>query len=1068
MLPKNQSIRPSALLKSRMTVCRGFLVTAWVLSTLATGNCRAQDEISREQVAFFEKEIRPVLIAECYQCHSIESARDGKLRGGLLLDSKQGILTGGDSGPAVMPGEVGKSLILSALNYESFEMPPGGKLSDEVIAAFSKWVKLGAPDPREGVGEVPSPAREIDYEGGRKFWSFQPLRAITPAPSSINPDANPIDRFVNEKHEELGLQMSGLADPRVLIRRAWFDLLGIPPEPKEMKFWMNELAGPADSPIPLDRLAWGRLIDHLLERPEYGERWARHWMDVARFAESHGYEQDYDRPNAYHYRDFLIRAFNCDLPYEKFVQWQIAGDELEPSRPDAWMATGFLGAGAFPTQLTETEFESARYDELDDMVSTTGVTVMGLSIGCARCHDHKFDPISTVDYYRFASTFTSVIRSEKIFDLEPEANEERRREYAQAMADARNDLGHFESAQLVELFIDWLKTTSLDDSNVGRWEILSGKLISTKGTIFELREDGSYLAVGPAPNQDVYKFEVPPGMRKLQAIRIEALTDASLPKMGPGRAANGNFALGNFELSISDDQGSIRPVAISSALATHQQNTDSLSIAASIDSDPISGWAVDGQIGKSQAAVFLLPEPLELDVSQSLTITLAFQHPNNQHSMGRVRFSTATDVDVVPEPGGIEPSPQQLESLRRLQKILKSTGKLSPNRETDLQIAIEWFQRQSSEWVALRKRADELEQTGPAVTLAKVLVTSEGLPHLAHHADDRGFPHFYPETYVLRRGDVSQKVELAKPGFPKVLVHDSDNGIHWQPDSTPGGNAESSYRRAALAMWLTDSKQGAGALAARVMVNRLWQHHFGRGIVATPNDFGTTGERPSHPELLEWLATRLVDGGGRLKPIHRAIMTSDTYLQSNKATNDPRSTIDPENRLLWYRAPRRLEAEAIRDTMLAVSGLLDRTMFGPGTLDPNMKRRSVYFFIKRSQLIPSMMLFDWPEHLVSIGQRQSTTTAPQALMFINSELGRACAEALAGRALQSDPNETLLQVYQIAFGRAPSDVETTAATEFLQRTVQIRSAQGDTDSTGNALVDLCQMILGLNEFIYVD
>jgi len=1045
-----------------------LLLTAVFLFAIAGGIAGAQDPLSPEQLAFFESEIRPVLIAECYQCHSSDAAKDGKLRGGLLLDTRQGLLTGGDSGPAISPGDPEDSLIISALNYESFEMPPRGKLPDHVIAAFSKWVKMGAPDPRDGVIEATHAAKEIDYAAGRQFWSLQPLLSVANTESPTHPDANPIDRFVIEKQERSGLRMSPPAKPRVLIRRAWFDLLGIPPEPGEMEHWQQLLGQTGNSQDLMNRLVWGQLIDHLLQRPEYGERWARHWMDVARFAESHGYEQDYDRPHAFHYRDFLIRAFNDDLPYNQFVQWQIAGDELEPSQPEAWMATGFLGAGAFPTQLTETEFESARYDELDDMVATTGVTFLGLSIGCARCHDHKFDPISALDYYRFAATFTSAIRSEKTFDLEPEENEQRRQEHTLALAEARQELEQFESTQLVTDFATWLGDTTLDGSDVDSWEILPGRLQSSEGSNFEVMEDGSFLAVGTAPQKDVYKFEAEPGLRRIQAIRVEALADSTLPKNGPGRAANGNFALGNFDLSVIDSVGLKKAVPIASARATHQQNNDSLSIAASVDTDLVSGWAVDGQIGQSQAGVFYLSGPLELNESQILAVTLTFQHPNSQHSMGRVRFSAASDDGREPEVGGTGPSPVQMQSLERVQSILKATGSLPPKEDADIRIALEWYRHRSSEWQVLYKKTAALEQAGPGVTLAKVLVTSEGLPHLPHHADDRGFPHFYPETHLLRRGDVSQKAGIAQPGFPTVLLDESEDGSRWRLVSTSRANPDSSYRRASLALWLTDSSHGAGSLAARVMVNRLWQHHFGKGIVATPNDFGTAGELPTHPELLDWLAVRLIENGWRLKLIHKEIMTSDTYLQSNRAADDPRSAIDPENRLLWHRAPRRLEAEAIRDAMLTVSGRLDCTMYGPGSLDPDMTRRSVYFFVKRSELIPSMMLFDWPEHLVSIGQRQATTTAPQALLFMNSTLGRACAVALADRVHHDDPAESLVQVYQIAFGRDPTAAELDLAKQFLARTVPLRKDQGDPDPVHDAMADLCQMLLGLNEFIYVD
>jgi hypothetical protein len=501
----------------------------------------------------------------------------------------------------------------------------------------------------------------------------------------------PIDLFIASALDRRGLRPNPIADRRTLIRRLAFDLTGLPPAPEEVEAFVNDRSPDA----------YDGLVDRLLASPHFGERFARHWMDVARFAESHGYEQDYDRPHAYHYRDFLIRAFNEDLPYDQFVRWQLAGDEWAPDDPMAMAATGFLGSGAFPTQLTEAEFESARYNELDDMVATTSVAFLGLTVGCARCHDHKYDPITSDDYYRLAAVFTTTIRSE-----------------------------------------------------------------------------------------------------------IEV-------------------AMGN----------------------------------------------------------------------------------------------------------GANP--------------------------------------------------------------VKVQVTAEGFPHTKHHADDRGFSHFYPTTYVLRRGDVAQKQNPAVPGVIRVLSGGRD-AARWRVEPSVSRRAGASYRRSSLSAWLTDPSEGASRLAARVIVNRLWHHHLGRGIVDTPNDFGAQGSPPSHPELLDWLASRLIAGGWRLKPIHRLIVTSAVYMQGDDS-DEGRARIDRENVYLWRRAPRRLEAEPIRDAMLATAGRLDLRMYGPGSLNVEMPRRSAYFFIKRSQLIPMMMLFDWPEHLVSIGQRSVTTTAPQALAMMNGGLARHCAEGFAAR-----------------------------------------------------------------------
>ena len=739
---------------------RGWLAAAIaVVSTQAVADEKpvAPDHAKAMQqgLALFKEKVRPLLIKHCLDCHGGKATK-----GGLDLSDRNPLI----ESEVTEGGSKDSRFIMVISHADTPHMPQKApKLPEEAIAQIGRWLDLGAPYDKPLVDKKAVAAKPTGpTDAQRNFWSFRPLRAVAlPAVKDESWARSPIDRFILSALDAKGLTPNPAADRRTLIRRLTFDLTGLPPSPEEI-----------DAFIADDRAdALGRLVDRLLDSPRYGERWARHWMDVARFAESHGYEQDYDRPFAYHYRDFLIKALNQDLPYDRFVHWQLAGDELAPEDPLALAATGFLGAGAFPTQLTEAEFESARYNELDDMTATTGATFLGLTVGCARCHDHKFDPISSEDYYHLAATFTNTIRSE----IEP-----------------------------------------------------------------------------------------------------------------PGAPTTG---------------------------------------------------------GKP----------------------------------------------------------------------------------------------------------------------AKIQVTAEGFPHTKHNADDRGFPHFYPKTFVLARGDVNQKTKEAEPGFLHVLMHESKDRPSWQVDP-PDGWTRSGFRRATLARWLTDTEDGAGQLTARVIVNRVWQHHFGRGLVSTPNDFGAQGEPPTHPALLDWLAVDLVQQGWKLKRLHKLIVTSAVYLQ--ESGSDPaRAKVDRENVLYWRHTPRRLEAEPIRDAMLAAGGLLDLSMYGPGTLDQNMSRRSIYFTIKRSQLVPSLMLFDWPEHLVSIGQRSTTTTAPQALLFLNSALGRRCAEGLAARL--SSPQSAIREAYAIAFGREPSDDEERLSTAFLERQTGLYRREGKPAPEALARVDFCQAIMSMSEFIYI-
>ncbi len=643
--------------------------------------------------------------------------------------------------------------------------------------------------------------------GSSRSYAFQPLKPIQP-PELDNPihAKNDLDRFILKRLNGLGIIQNSFASSSTLIRRAFLDLTGMPPGRNELAMF-DDLAS--------DR-KWSELIDHLLVSDHYGERSARYWMDIARFAESSGFEHDTDRPLAYHYRDFLIQAFNMDMPWDRMVRLQIAGDELAPDEPLARSATGFLAAGVFPTQLTEAEFEQARYDELDDMVQTIGVAFLGFSFGCARCHDHKFDPVTSRDYYRLASAFVTTVKSE----------------------------------QRVNVHSDVFQKSFL------QWETKRLKLMKA----------------------------------------VETANDDQLE-------------------------------SVNKKLAAHDKS-----------------------------------KPAE--------------------------------------------------------------GKL------------------------------------PA------LICSDGVKPLSHHADGRGYPHFYPHVYFLKRGDVDQKGDAVSPGYPNALKQNGKEESHWVTKISE--NSGIPGRRAALSRWLTDANNGAGQLLARVIVNRIWQQHFGTGLVATPNNFGNQGALPTHPHLLDWLANDLIDHGWKLKRLHKLIMTSSVYRLSSNAGNPSGHSLDPENNHHWRFSPRRLEAEAIRDSMLAVSGLLDRQMYGPGSLNENMRRRSIYYTIKRSGLIPMMQVFDWPEHLGSIGKRTSTTTAPQALSLMNGPLVEYCADAIA-KKYGPENSESLPHAITVVWlrilNRKPVDIELQASADFI-----IRRAETGIDKEQpllSAFTEFCRALLSSNEFLYL-
>ena len=749
----------------------------------------------------FKDSVRDLLITNCLECHG-----GAKTKSGFNLASRELLLKGGERGEAVLPGKGKESRLYKFVAREDEpHMPPKKPLSKEAIAAIARWIDLGAAYDKPLIDAVEANAKKpmVVTDKDKQYWAYRPLRKVElPAVSAIGWCRNSIDQFILAKLEASKILPSSDADKRTLIRRVAFDLTGLPPSAEDVDKFV------ADT----DTNAFEKVVDRLLASKAYGERWGRHWLDPARYAESHGFEHDYFRPNAYHYRDFVIKAFNADMPYDQFVKWQIAGDELAPTDSQALAATGFLGAGVFPTQITNREAERVRYDAMDDMLATTGHAMLALTVGCARCHDHKFDPIPTKDYYRMLSAFTTTVRAEIEIDL---------------------------------------------------------------GT--------------PEQKAAMAAFEV----------KLKPLLD-ELKKLKP-------------------------------ADASHKE---------------------------------------------------------------------------------------------------------------------------------LQAKIAEMEKARPKSTKTVIQATTEGKKPMRHHTADGAIPDFYPATFFLKRGDADQKDGEVSLGFLQVLSRKPD--AYWI--AAKPTTATTSLRRTGLANWLTDINNGAGALAARVMVNRLWHHHFGRGIVSTLNDFGYQSEPPTHPELLEWLANDLVVGGWKLKRLHKQIVMSHAY-QLSGMTSSTALAADPENKLWWHRPKRRLEAEAIRDNWLAVSGQLDSTMYGPGLADESMKRRSVYFRIQRSQLIPSLQVFDWPDTLTSASARSSTTVSPQALLFLNNPNVRSAANAFAVK-MKTHADKGLSDgidwAYRSAFGRPPSKEESDAGIDYLAR----RGAkEGKLDK---ALQEYALVLFSLNEFIYVD
>ncbi|MFH1301809.1 MAG: PSD1 and planctomycete cytochrome C domain-containing protein, partial [Planctomycetota bacterium] len=845
---------------------------------------------TREGIEFFESKIRPVLVNECYECHSLEAKKKDKLEGELLLDSSAAMLKGGDTGPSIIPGDVANSLLIAAIRHESFEMPPKNKLSDQVIADFEQWIKMGAPDPRDG--KAPELQKEkMDVAKGREYWSFQPLnQSAPPIPKNKTWGKTPVDQFILAKQEAQGITPNELASRQTLIRRVYFDLWGLPPEPQEVESFIND-ASPD---------AYEKLIDRLLAGQHYGERWARHWLDLSRFAESNGYAFDRDRPAAYHFRDFVIKAFNEDLPYDQFIRLQIAGDLLGPTDYMSQAATGFLAAGPFTSQQTQKERERSRYEQLDDLIHTIGTTTLGLTLGCARCHDHKFDPVPTHDYYRMIAAFAETGFQDYQHDLNPEKYNKEKAAFDvthKPFVDARLK---YEKESLPAKLAEWLEKRPT--------ESIQPKL-------------SDWHAIGPFKSANFLQaFNQP--FEPEKKVDLTKTYSKGLLKWTP----QPTWTDGKIHNTLTGDNSAnylFRTIEVPQA--------GPLEISLGRD-DAIKVWLN----GKS----VLSKNVTGGAAADQDKVTLALKAGENELLVKIVNASG---------PSGFYFKAKDTTPPKEIQTILA----LSNEKRTDpqQQELLKWYAPYDAGWAALNDAEQENMKKHPQRDLLPVFAARKGGATYNFGEDTR-------KVYYLVRGNSNRKNGLAAPGFLQVLMTGETQEKQWLLELSKADQPR--HPRVAFADWLTDTSQGAGHLLARVMVNRLWHHHFGRGIVETPSDFGTQGFRPTHPELLDYLAVQLIQGNWNLKPIHKLIMMSSVYQQSGQSSASGLKH-DPENHLWWRRPAIRMDAEVIRDDLLAVSGTLDKKMFGPGTLNQEDRRRSIYLTVKRDKLIPILQLFDAPD-----------------------------------------------------------------------------------------------------------
>ncbi len=839
-----------------------------------------------------------------------------------------------------------------------------------------------------------------------------------------------IDRFILAKLEEKGWRPSSPASRRDWARRVYFDVIGLPPSPEEVAAFENDRS-PA---------AFERLVDRLLDRPEYGERWARHWLDAVHFAETHGHDQDRPRPNAWPYRDYVIRAFNEDKPYARFIQEQLAADAFFPEEPAKVVALGFLATGPWDeSSLRDIREDSidrqiARYIDRDDIVATVMNTFASTTVQCARCHDHKFDPVSLEEYYNLQAVFAGTDKANRRYDPDPQVQRRRRELLArqQALASPTAEV------QRELLGPDSARQTAHWEAQLpappALWETLHPiSALAAKGAALQVHPDGAVRSAGTRAETDQYTVvaEVP----SAKALRIEVLADSGLPKDGPGRADNGNFHLTDFRVFALGPDGSEQALALRHPSADFNQ--PDWGIEKAIDRDPKTGWGIHPQTGQRHVAVFELASPLERP--ERLKIVLHQEHGGG-HLIGRFRLSAST----TPPPVRASLVPDAIARV-----LLKPAA-----------------ERLDADRLVLAQHRAAEEAAAQLAALPELAVVYAGTRDFL--PDGSFKPAAAPRpVHVLRRGDIHQPGAAAAPGALSCVP-----GVRADFNIPP--EAPEEKRRAELARWLTDPNN---TLTWRSIVNRVWHHHFGRGLVNTPNDFGRMGSQPSHPELLDWLAGWFLDHGGSLKKLHKLILTSSVYRQDSRDVPEF-SREDADNIWLWRMNRTRLDAESVRDAILAAAEELDGTMGGPSVQQflmspgihvtpkvdylgydidsPGARRRSVYRFIFRTLPDPFMDSLDCPDSSQLTPARNTSVTVTQALAMLNDQFVAHYSERLADRLRRERMGNLSAQVehaWTLVLGRAAAPEESARAVKFAAE---------------HGLPNLCRVLFNSNEFMFIN